>query len=417
MATVRESSTCFCLICNTVRETIRQTFYVIDKYGWLLDAYIVDFYEDNLWSKLPRSWINFFDNTSPRELGSWILNENSSNRVWPLSLLALRRVIGLLQINRDPRSDISLKCENTKTSTTEPLRPFKTPNDDEPSNGESSSCSNHPKLQNLFGKNVKPKKKHEIDVMAKIIADCAKSTKSECASDVGAGMGHLARTLAYKYNMCVTCVEQQTQLSEQARKLDAHFEAMALKYLPNFSGQKPQHVSLKIEKDSSGSSLFVERLNREFKEKFRLDPELSGFGLIGLHPCGDLATTLLQCYAESECAKFICVAGCCYMKLTLGDASEPLRSYPLSEYLRSSKSNKLSYAALEVACHAIESHCEKLKSSDYGDLKIHAYRAALETLLIQKNPFLRHGPVKSVKLKENTTFQESVIELHLSLRN
>lgn len=94
---------------------------------------------------------------------------------------------------------------------------------------------------------------------------------------------------------------------------------MALKYVPDLIVQRPEHVWLKLEIESeSGASIFVEKLDQQFKNKFKLDEEMSGFGLVGLHPCGDLATTLLQCYAEADLAKFICVAGCCYFKLTLG---------------------------------------------------------------------------------------------------
>lgn len=43
--------------------------------------------------------------------------------------------------------------------------------------------------------------------------------------------------------------------------------------------------------------------------------------------------------------------------------------YPMSQYLLKSTNHKLSYAALEVACHAIEKHCDKLKTDNY-DLKV-----------------------------------------------
>lgn len=42
--------------------------------------------------------------------------------------------------------------------------------------------------------------------------------------------------------------------------------------------------------------------------------------------------------------------------------------YPLSKHLSSFPNCKLSYAALEVACHAIESYCDKLKTGNYKDL-------------------------------------------------
>lgn len=45
-----------------------------------------------------------------------------------------------------------------------------------------------------------------------------------------------------------------------------------------------------------------------------------------------------------------------------------LNGYLLSKYLSSLANCKLSYTALEVACHAIESYCDKLKTGNYKDL-------------------------------------------------
>lgn len=42
--------------------------------------------------------------------------------------------------------------------------------------------------------------------------------------------------------------------------------------------------------------------------------------------------------------------------------------YPLSEYLSLCKNNALNYTSLEVACHAIEKYCDKLKAGNYEDL-------------------------------------------------
>lgn len=45
-----------------------------------------------------------------------------------------------------------------------------------------------------------------------------------------------------------------------------------------------------------------------------------------------------------------------------------LNGYPLSKYLSSFANYELSYMALEIACHAIESYCDKLKTGNYEDL-------------------------------------------------
>lgn len=45
-----------------------------------------------------------------------------------------------------------------------------------------------------------------------------------------------------------------------------------------------------------------------------------------------------------------------------------LKGYPLSQYLLAHKNHLLTYTALEVACHAIEKYCDKLKNGNYEDL-------------------------------------------------
>lgn len=92
---------------------------------------------------------------------------------------------------------------------------------------------------------------------------------------------------------------------------------------------------------------------------------LNDHGLIGLHPCGDLGPLLLKYFVRCDGAKFICLVGCCYMKLSC-------EGYPMSQYV-GQFDNKLSYPAREIACHAIEAYCDKLCKGDYNDLKVCCY--------------------------------------------
>ncbi|CAH2050850.1 unnamed protein product, partial [Iphiclides podalirius] len=65
---------------------------------------------------------------------------------------------------------------------------------------------------------------------------------------------------------------------------------------------------------------------------------------------------------------------------------------------------RLSYTSREIACHAIELYSERLQRGEYEDLKIHAYRAALEKILVEHDPALKHSPVRSIKHSRNMTF-------------
>lgn len=70
-----------------------------------------------------------------------------------------------------------------------------------------------------------------------------------------------------------------------------------------------------VSANDSGEQV-VNYLTKCFANEQTLISKRIDLGLVGLHPCGDLATTLLRLYSNCAEAKFICIVGCCYMKLT-----------------------------------------------------------------------------------------------------
>lgn len=82
-----------------------------------------------------------------------------SNCVWPLSLLALRKVIGMLEINRNPDNKAKFVCaasslnyDSIENCTDDKLNLIKFKD----------------KYEKLFRKHIKEKKRHEIDKFAKV---------------------------------------------------------------------------------------------------------------------------------------------------------------------------------------------------------------------------------------------------------
>lgn len=83
----------------------------------------------------------------------------------------------------------------------------------------------------------------------------------------------------------------------------------------------------------------------------------------------------------------------------------------------------LSYEAREVACHAQEIYKERLRNKEYHYLKvhmndtnyyyniqlfvqIHSYRAAIEKIICNKWPHLKHSGLRSIKYTKEFTFEE-----------
>ncbi|XP_075976803.1 methyltransferase-like protein 25B [Anticarsia gemmatalis] len=353
---------------ENVKSLIEMSLKVIRMYDWLLDLYVLDFFVDDHWEKLPKTWRDSFRDMDPQHLGE-ILSNKPPKQLLPLSFLALIKSVDALSIPRQ--------------NTYKPAHKIDLKNLD--------NCKNHPRLKNLFLKHVKLKKRHEISMMADVVVDTAMQTGCNAVIDFGSGLGHLVRVLAYRDDLYAAGIECQRQLTEEARKLDLELEYTAKKHISPEAASKlhrPLHFNITL---SCYSQLV----------KLPLPETMMNYGLIGLHPCGDLGPLLLKHFVESEHVKFICVVGCCYMKLSCEGKQQ---GYPMSDYVNRLDS-KLSFPSREIACHAIEVYCERLMKGNYKDLKIHAYRAALERILVEHDPKLRHAPVRSIKHSDSMTFE------------
>ncbi|KAJ1521657.1 hypothetical protein ONE63_003303 [Megalurothrips usitatus] len=371
------------------------------QYSWLLDAFILDFYTENHWESLPATWRHVLSQVSLEELGEWMaMKEGSTSRVWPLSLLALRSASKALSLSREQQcsSEETKENENIASSLKEQRA------------GAKTDCLLHKNLKNLFVKHVKPKKRHETMVMAKQCAETALRSGISCVVDVGGGKGHLSRLLAYGYGLRVCCVEAQGDLVSSAKEIDKQIEYSALKYLDDSYVQnlpRPEYVVMTVA--NTGDAL--DQFRKEVFDKIRNSPEENvSFGIVGLHPCGDLAATMLHLFSNLNEAKFICIASCCYMKLTINKCDK-VKGYPLSQFYQSLPKSltNLSYEALEVSCHAIEVYCQKLQLQQYNTLKIHCYRAALEKLIVKYRPDLKHSGLRSVKHFDKMDFPSYAI--------
>lgn len=296
----------------------------------------------------------------------------------------------------------------------------------------------HPKTKNILTKkNIKEKKRHEIERMSQLTANIANEYGVKYIVDFGAGLGHLARLLAYGHRLNVCCLEMQIALTKQAkydyirssihstfnvlfsgRELDSQLSQLTSKYTSE-SLPKPVHLNICLTNETPFDQLvlvssriddifpissFYFRL-QEIKKCFGIDSNDRSFqfGIIGLHPCGDLAAILTNFFLRSAEAKFLNLVGCCYFKITVATELKPTSvGYPLSKYLQSEKSH-LSFEAREIACHAIEVYGKRLSNKDYDHLRVHSFRAAIEKIICKYWPERKNSGLRSIK--HLTTFR------------
>lgn len=142
---------------------------------------------------------------------------------------------------------------------------------------------------------VKNKKRHEISTICSYIGQLKENYSFEKVTDIGGGVGHLARILAYYYGLETTSIDQDNELQEVGRK--------RLKKYPRPDEGKPVHFI---------NAFFGEENN---SVKTEINQAFQGDVLtLGLHTCGPLAIKHIERSIEQKSLMMLNF-GCCYNKL------------------------------------------------------------------------------------------------------
>ena len=282
---------------------LTEAFLFMNQFEWISNSYVAEFFTQDLWKKLPISWRKCFENVPLEEVACNVLKypENKTyNSVWPLSLLSFVATCHALALNR----------EQTKLYQKDPPH----------------------QLPNIFKKHIKPKKQHELSLLPQLVHKICRTTGTKNIIDVGSGLGHLARFLAYKYGYNVTAVEMTSQRLPVAEKYDKEME-MELKRLGESNGGihfgKVTHVARKIDADIT-SNEFCSLINSCEKDAQCV--------LIGLHTCGDLASTMLKVFRTTPTICGVVSVSCCYFRMTL---KEVCSNTNVNSHVADEKYNKL----------------------------------------------------------------------------
>ncbi|XP_021695875.1 protein RRNAD1-like [Aedes aegypti] len=357
-----------------LKQKLQDSSRIVGIYSWLIDSYVLDFYVDNHWERLPTNWKLCFDGLDIRKLRD-LLNEapqDKESHVWPLSVLALRVLFRKYCLTRNlPTQEDNLGAALEKERTRFQAQ------------------------HKLFNKSVKLKKRHEIEKFGEQCWRTGRKTNVQHLVDIGSGQGNLARTLCYGFGFKVCCIEQDQKLIESARQKDEELSSRLKRQLKFETMHHPIHLSKKVNLEEIDPSQFVKMV----RDAFNVEKDVPfQFGLVGLHPCGDLAVFLMKLFLSCPEAKFIKLVCCCYMKLSTVKDKCSNFGFPTSAFCKQSGLH-LSYEAREIACHAIEQYCNKL-GSDYEELKVHAFRAAAEKIIVKFHPQLKHSGLRSTKVSD-----------------
>ncbi|XP_065093077.1 methyltransferase-like protein 25B [Ochlerotatus camptorhynchus] len=363
-----------------LKLNLQESNKLISNYRWLIDAYVLDFYVDNHWDRLPPCWRSCFDELDVHKLKNLLIHDNpqtSDTHIWPLSILALRVLFRKYCLARNLPGEVPNLGEQL----------------------EEERCRFYAQ-RSLFYKSVKLKKRHEIEKFGVQCWETGRRTKVEHLVDIGSGQGNLARTLCYGFGFKVCCIEQDEKLVEAARLKDEELSSRLKRQLKIETLHHPIHLSKKVNLEEIDPSQFVQMI----RDAFNVEKDSAfHFGLVGLHPCGDLAVFLMKLFLSCPEARFIKLVCCCYMKLTTDEDMTSNYGFPVSAFSKQ-LGLYLSYEAREIACHAVEQYHSKLES-DYQELKVHAFRAAVEKIIVNLRPDWKHSGLRSTKLG-NLSFRQ-----------
>ncbi|XP_076824615.1 putative methyltransferase-like protein 25 [Clavelina lepadiformis] len=186
------------------------------------------------------------------------------------------------------------------------------------------------------------KKAHEITEMSPVIDALCCHCNTSKVLDVGSGRGYLSTFLSLRYQLDVTavdCTENNTiSASLRAEKFFKYWNKR-LSGKKNISQASVTEVTTSQRPSAavpSFKSAYVS-CDTELVDLQPSDTDIThGCVIVGLHTCGDLASTITELFVKHSFIKGLCVVGCCYHHLTEKyDQTEHERvGFPLSSYLK-----------------------------------------------------------------------------------
>lgn len=241
--------------------------------------------------------------------------------------------------------------------------------------------------------------------MAGMIANICASSQSEkklCIIDAGDGKGYLSSHLSVAYDLKVLGID-----SKCSRTLAAFVrQKLLLEYLERKSKrqqsskfEREQYMSM-LDKNYRNATHFITP-HTDFLQLFGDNFEMAvdnipGLCLSGLHTCGDLASTCLRIYCESNQIAALCNVGCCYHKNTerFNDSHQfnykpEIEShamgygFPLSQYMTN---NPIGFGSTARQVSVESVHRLGNITDDDKRFKTLYHRALLEVLIQRKCP-------------------------------
>ncbi|KAJ2444592.1 hypothetical protein GGF42_006262, partial [Coemansia sp. RSA 2424] len=248
-----------------------------------------------------------------------------------------------------------------------------------------------------FVDGMSEKKREEVVDLAELVGQVSRDSGSELVVDVGAGQGYLSRVVAYGRAdaprvLAVDFSDVQKRGAEvhQKRTMKRLYgkRAIAEGYRgPGDLETRLVHRVLRVDLESAG----------ELAAAAQAEAKGGPWMLCGLHACGDLSSSVLRAFAESDAAA-VAVVPCCYNHITEGRG---VAGFPLSAEMGGIH---FGINALKTACQATV-RWESREQDTMAGFQRNYFRALLHYLMVAAGqlsleaPFPAVGGVTGTELK------------------
>ncbi|GMT04257.1 hypothetical protein PENTCL1PPCAC_26431 [Pristionchus entomophagus] len=254
-------------------ETGRIAGRICTELKWLLDLYIIDFYVDELWKKIPSSW-KVLDRLTDSEW-SRVMDENGKPCLTvplPLSIICLRSLL----------SEYSLVNRSCHESLKEVHIDY-------------DKVMEYESLTVYEKRRVKEKKRDEIERVVPLLRILRDTRPFSSFVDIGSGLGHLTRAIVSSIpDLNVRGVEGSEELVERAIELDEKRSEKRVERMRVWvDGESKELLG-----DHQGFNCYPEEILVCSILKMRMSSmhgvylsisSISAVCVGGLHACGDLS--------------------------------------------------------------------------------------------------------------------------------